>query len=105
MSRTAEHEPPLVRTMPTRRDNPLVSRPDPHLADGSPWRQRKRRRISRAAARFSSRPKGKLGFIAKTLGVLGLCTAVVFLLLAYGRPYTDAYVKPYLEKIRAGLHG
>lgn len=105
MSRTAEHEPPLVRMMPTRQNNPLVSRPDPHLADGSPWRQRKRRGIPRAAARFSSRLKGKLGLIAKTLGVLGLCTAVVFLLLAYGRPYTDAYVKPYLEKIRAGLHG
>lgn len=105
MNRTAEHEPPLVRTMPTGRDTPLISRPDPHLADGSPWRQRQRRGIPRAAARFSSRPKGKLGFIAKTLGVLGLCAAVVFLLLTYGRPYTDAYVKPYLEKIRAGLHG
>ena len=91
--------------MPTRRDNPLVSKPDPHLADGSPWRKRKRRRMPQAAARSSSRPKAKLSFTAKTLGVLGLCAALAFLLLTYGQPYTDAYVKPYLEKIRAGLHG
>lgn len=91
--------------MPTWRDNPLVSKPDPHLADGSPWRKRKRRGMPRAAARSSSRSKAKLGFTAKTLGVLGLSAAVAFLLLTYGRPYTDAYVKPYLEKIRAGLHG
>ena len=91
--------------MPTRQDNPLVSRPDPHLADGSPWRKRKRRGLPRVAARSSSRPKAKLGFLAKTLGVFGLSVALAFLLLAYGRPYTDAYVKPYLEKIRAGLHG
>ena len=90
--------------MPTRRDNPLVSRPDPHLADGSPWRQRKRR-MPHAAACSSSRLTAKLGVIAKTLGVLGLSAALAFLLLTYGRPYTDAYVKPYLEKIRAGLHG
>ena len=94
--------------MPTRQNNPLVSKPDPHLADGSPWRQRKSRVDADVLVyryRSSSRPKAKLGFIAKTLGVLGLCAAVVFLLLTYGRPYTDAYVKPYLEKIRAGLHG
>ena len=93
--------------MPTRRDNPLVSKPDPHLADGSPWRQRKSRVVPNLVYRYrsSSRPQAKLGFLAKTLGVLGLCAAVVFLLLTYGRPYTDAYVKPYLEKIRAGLHG
>ena len=93
--------------MPARRDNPLVSKPDPHLADGSQWRQRKSRVVPNLVYRYrsSSRPKAKLGFTAKTLGVLSLCAAVAFLLLTYGRPYTDAYVKPYLEKIRAGLHG
>ena len=93
--------------MPTRQNNPLVSRPDPHLADGSPWRQRKSRVVPNLVYRYrsSSRSKAKLGFTAKTLGVLGLSAAVAFLLLTYGRPYTDAYVKPYLEKIRAGLHG
>ena len=93
--------------MPARRDNPLVSKPDPHLADGSPWRQWKSRVVPNLVYRYrsSSRSKAKLGFTAKTLGVLGLSAAVAFLLLTYGRPYTDAYVKPYLEKIRAGLHG
>ena len=91
--------------MPTWQDNPLVSKPDPHLADGSPWRKRKRRVVPNSIARSSSRLKGKLGFTAKALGVLGLSAAVAFLLLTYGRPYTDAYVKPYLEKIRAELHG
>ncbi len=93
--------------MPTRKDNPLVSKPDPHLADGSPWRRRKSRVVPNLVYRYrsSSRPQAKLGFIAKALGVLAVSATVAFLLLSYGRPYTDAYVKPYLEKIRAGLHG
>ena len=92
--------------MPTRKGNPLVSKPDPHLADGSPWRQRKSRVLPKLVYRYRSLslPRRKLGFIAKALCVIALSAAFAFLLLAYGRPYTDAYVKPYLEKIRAELH-
>lgn len=71
--------------MPTRRAHPLVSKPDPHLADGSPWR---------------TGPGRKRGVIAKALVTLCLSAAVA--LLAYAR--VDIHVKPCLEQFWQALH-
>ena len=85
--------------MPTWKDNPLVSKPDPHLADDSPWRTKRQNRY-----RSASLPRRKHGFIARAIVITALSAAFAFVLLAYGQPYMDTYVKPYLEKIRAELH-
>lgn len=91
--------------MPTRKDNPLVSKPDPHLADNSPWRKRQSRVLPRQTYRYrhSSISKRKPGFIPKALFTLVLSVAFAFVLLEYGQPYMERYVKPYLEKVRAEL--
>ncbi len=72
--------------MPNRRGHPLVSTPDPHLADGSPWRME---------------PGRKRSFSAKALVAIGLAAAVAYVLLAFG--WADTPVKPYLEQLRQTL--
>ena len=88
--------------MPTWKDTPLVSKPDPHLADDSPWRKKRTGRVLRRAT-YRDRPRGKLGFILRAIVLTALSAVFACVLLAYGQPYMDTYVKPYMEKIRAEL--
>lgn len=107
--------------MPTRRENPLIyddkkweklqrnrgrpALPLPpvqksrlHLVEAPLLRKRKSHVVPNVEYRYRSALRSK-----RALGILALSAVAAVLLLAYGQPYIETYVTPYLEKIREEL--